>query len=140
MRSLLKLNTRKRKAQFFILSAFAIVSILYIMSSWVQPFTIIDTSNIVLLQEPFIFNNIKEKAIETVKLSKSCDDLRYNLDEYSNFVNQYSSSKNLNLNFSYSINPCFDLPQTPVVVESMIRIKSSNLFLSSNFTMYWVPS
>lgn len=140
MRSLLKLSTRKKKAQFFVLSAFVIVGILLLISSWIQPYTIVDTSSIVLMQEPFVFNNVKEKAIQTVQLSKSCDDLRYNIDEYANFVNQYSVSKNLNLKFNYSIAPCFDSLPNPVAVVAKMEIKTSTIDLASNFTMYWVPS
>ena len=140
MRNLLKLNTKRRKAQFFVLSAFTIVALLYIMSSWIQPYTIVDTSAIVLMQDPFVFNNIKEKAIQTVQSSKSCDDLRYNLDEYTTFVNKYSAEKNLNLTFNYSISPCFDFPPTPVVVATLTQIKSPNIVLASNYSMFWVPN
>jgi len=140
-RNLLKLNTKKRKAQFFVLSAFGIVSILYLISSWVQPLTIIDTSAIVLDNGPFIFNNIKEKAEQTVELSKNCDDLYYNLDEFTNYVNKMSVSKNLYFYFNYSINPCFDNPPlTPVVVEGMLTLRSPTDNLQSNFTMVFTPS
>ena len=139
MRSLLRLNSRKKKAQFFVLSAFSIVAILFILSSWVQPYTVIDTSSIVLMQEPFVFNNVKEKAIQTVQLSKNCDDLRYNIDEYSNFVNQYSVEKNLNLKFNYSLSPCYDSVPNPVAVIVNMEIKTSTVDLASNFTMFWVP-
>jgi hypothetical protein len=140
MRNLLKLNTKGKKAQFFVLSAFTIVAILYLISSWIQPYTIIDTSSVVLMQEPFVFNNIKEKAIETVRTSKSCDDLKYNLDEYTNFVNQFSASKNLYYNFNYSVSPCVNQPPSPVIVEGRLQLKSPNANLQSNFTMIWTPS
>jgi len=136
MRSLLKLN-RKKKAQFFVLSAFTIVSILYIISSWIQPFSIIDTSSIVLMEEPFIFNNLKEKAIQTVNVSRNCDDLKFNLDEYNAFVQQYATSKNLNLIFNYQITPCQNNFHFPVLVAFKMQIKSTNVQIQSNFTENW---
>jgi hypothetical protein len=98
MHSLLK----SKKAQFFVLSAFAIVSIIYFVSRWMEPYTIIDTSSVVSVEEPFIFNNIVEKANETIYTSKSSDDLQYNIQEYKNFVEGYASSKNLQIIFDTS--------------------------------------
>jgi len=140
MRNLLKLSTKKRKAQFFVITAFAIVGILYMISSWIQPYTIIDTSSVVLMNEPFVFNNIVEKAQQTAQTSKSCEDLKYNLDEYTNFVNQLSSSMNMKIYFSYTLSPCTDSPPVPVTIESQLKLSSTRANLQSNFTMQWVPS
>jgi len=98
MPSLLK----SKKAQFFVLSAFAIVSIIYFVSRWMEPYTIIDTSSAASIEEPFIFNNIVEKTNETIYISKSSDDLQYNIEEYKNFVEDYASSKNLQIIFDTS--------------------------------------
>ncbi len=119
-----------RKAQFFVLTAFTIVTILYFISKWIEPYTIIDTSIVALRDEPFIFNNIKEKTIETVKLSKSCEELEYNLDEYKNFVKGFASSKNLDITFDYTITkPCDkDILETSfniTFVSSSIKLQSS---------------
>lgn len=95
MPSLLK----SRKAQFFVLSAFAIVSIIYFVSKWMEPYTIIDTSSVAMVEEPFIFNNIVEKANETIYTSKSVDESRYNIQEYKSFVEQYASRKNIKITF-----------------------------------------
>jgi hypothetical protein len=67
-----------------------------------EPYTIIDTSSVVSVEEPFIFNNIVEKANETIYTSKSSDDLQYNIQEYKNFVEGYASSKNLQIIFDTS--------------------------------------
>jgi len=122
-----------RKAQFFVLSAFAIVSVLYFVSKWMEPYTIIDTSAVALREEPFIFNNVKEKAVEIVKNSKDCEDLAYNLDEYKNFVKDFSSIKNLDLNFSYTItNPC----NSNLLETSFdIRLVSPTVKLGSSFVV-----
>jgi hypothetical protein len=139
MRNLLKLNTRGKKAQFFVLSAFAIVAILFLISSWIQPYTIIDTSSVVMMQEPFVFNNLKEKAITTVSISKNCDDLTYNLDEYKNFISTYAAGKNLNLNFNYVIPSCTGLSSgTQLQIPMTMTLKSTQVYVNSSFTATWI--
>ncbi|MBS3055745.1 MAG: hypothetical protein J4452_04640 [Candidatus Aenigmarchaeota archaeon] len=127
MRSLLK----SRKAQFYILSGFVIVGILYSVGRWIEPPTIIDTSSVALLEDPFIFNNIKEKAIQVVKISKSCEELNYNLDEYSKFVRDYVAAKKIALTFSYTVL----LPCNPNVMSTTINmsLRSTQAYLISNF-------
>jgi hypothetical protein len=139
MRNLLKINTKRRKAQFFVLTAFTIVGILYLISSWIQPFTIVDTSAVILLEEPFIFNNLKEKTITTVNISKTCDDLFYNLDEYSNFIQSFASGKNLQLVFYYDTPNCHSLPsRTPLAIQFYMTLRSSRVYVLSNFTTTWI--
>jgi hypothetical protein len=120
---------KSRKAQFFILSAFAIVSILYFVSKWIQPASIIDTAQIILIEEPFVFSNLKEKAIEMIKKSKNCEELSYNLEEYKNFAERYASEKNLELKFNYTIS-C-----PPPIVEIEMSLKSTYSEIKSNFTV-----
>lgn len=136
MRSLLK-----SKAQFFILSAFVIVGILYLISKWMQPLTVIDTSSAALMDEYSVFNNIKEKMVYAVNGSKSCEDLTYNLDEYYNYVKNYVLSKGYGFNFNVSISPCYDEPPLfPVVVESQIKLSSPSAELGTTFYTEFVPS
>ena len=120
-----------RKAQFFILSAFAIVSVLYFVSRWIEPYTIIDTSAVALREEPFVFNNIREKAVELVETTKNCDELAYNLDEYKNFVKDFASMKNLDLTFNYTIDaPCSD---SVLRTTFYMKLVSSTMRLESSF-------
>lgn len=93
---------RSRKAQFFVLSAFTIVTILYFLSRWIEPYTIIDTSVVAMMEEPFIFNNVVEKLNETIYSSKSLEELQYNIDEYKQFVGEYSVRKNFKITFDTS--------------------------------------
>lgn len=94
--------SKSRKAEFFILSAFAIVSIIYFMGRWMEPYTIIDTSSVALMEEPFIFNNVVDKTEQTIFISKDPDDLKFNLEEYMQFVDSYASRKNLKITFDTS--------------------------------------
>lgn len=136
MHSLLK----SRKAQFFILSAVAIIGILYFLSRWLEPSTITDTSAVVLMEEPFIFNNIKEKAVETVEKSKSCEELKYNLDEYKKFVDSYVIKKGEIVLQYHFIAPCYENPPTPAVVEFTLNLTTPKAKLGSIFYGGWSPS
>lgn len=131
---------KSKKAQFYVLSAFVIVSILYIVSTWIEPYTIIDTSSIALMEEPYIFNNIVEKAKQTVTISKSCDELRYNLEEYKNFIEGYSFKKGKLLLQYQFISPCFDEPPTPAVVEFKLNLTTPQTNMGSTFYAGWSPS
>jgi hypothetical protein len=123
MRSLLK----SRKAQFYVLSAVAIIGILYFLSRWMEPSSITDTSSTVLMDEPFIFDNIKEKAVETVQKSKSCDEMKYNLEEYKNFVEDYGVKNNLVVNLGYTY-------ACPGNINFELRLMSTKMTIASNFT------
>lgn len=97
---------KSKKAEFFVVSTVAIVSIFFILSKYMGPQTLVDTSSAVL-NEPFIFDNIVEKAEETVKISKNCEELAYNLDEYKNFVESFFSKQNIKIDLNYTISaPC----------------------------------
>jgi uncharacterized protein YpmS len=122
-----------RKAQFFILSAFAIATILYFVSKWIQPAAIIDTSKVALIEEPFIFNNIKEKAIETIKSSKNCEELKYNLEEYKIFVTRFALERNFKLEFNYSDFFC----AANLVIPLTIKLSSPEVEINSSFNVTW---
>lgn len=132
MRNLLK----SRKAQFFILSAFVIVSLLLLVSRWLEPLSIIDTSSATLSEEPFIFNNVKEKAVETVITSNTCGELRFNLEEYKNFIQEFSIAKNIKLSLEYEVVDTIPEPCNNNVLKTKfnISLESPSVFIRSNFT------
>lgn len=121
MHSLLK----SRKAQFFVLSAFAIVTVVFFISSWIEPYTIIDTSSVILVEEPFIFNNIVEKANETIYISKNPNELKFNIEEYKQFVEEYALRKNLKITFDISLD--FSNPTTGSI---FIQISSPRMTIN----------
>jgi len=100
---------RRSKAQFFILSAFIMITILFVVSQFIQPSGIFDTASAVLMDEVFVFNNIKEKSVSVVKLSESCGDLALNLEEYKEFAQNFVTRRNARLVYDYNIDqPCND--------------------------------
>jgi len=122
---------RSRKAQFFVLSAFAIVTVVFFLSQWIEPYTIIDASSVALREEFFIFNNVKEKTVEAVKSSTNCDDLKYNLDEYKSFTEQFASTKNFDLNVSYYNKTVCD--DAKLATYFTIKLRSSSSYIESSF-------
>ena len=123
------------KAEFFILTAFAIVTILYFVSKWVQPTTIIDTSRVASRTDLYIFNNIVEKANKTVAISKNCEDLTYNLEEFKDFVESLKGRQSII--FNYTIISCNDVNGGEVKFNITEITPTSKI--SSNFTSYWKP-
>jgi hypothetical protein len=129
MTFLTRSSSKYSKGQFFVLSAFAIVAAVFLLSQWIEPYNIPDTSFAVLSEEPFIFNNIKEKAIATVKASTDCNDLKFNLAEYKKFVEDFVLSKGMSLVFDYKIKDCGTLK-----TEFNITLKSPSFSIKSSFT------
>ena len=129
-------SLKSRKAQFFILSAFAIITAIYFISKWIEPYTIIDTSSVALMEEPFIFNNIVEKADQTVLISKSAEDLNYNLEEYKSFVLSYVLSKGYSLSFDYDFYPVIsNIPGG--VAFNCIQLKSPTATFANMHSLKW---
>jgi len=139
--SSLRNKSKMRKAQFFILSAFTIVSIMYIISRWMEPLNIVDTSSAALIDEPFIFNNIVEKVRLIVNTSKSCDDLRLNLDEYKNFVESFLYEKSMIIFQYQEVSPCKlpDGTEIPATINFNITLNSNYASINSKFSETWLP-
>ncbi|MCX6820531.1 MAG: hypothetical protein NT016_01095 [Candidatus Aenigmarchaeota archaeon] len=129
-----------RKAQFLIITAVVIVSIFYLVSKWMQPYSIPDASEIVLSEQPFVFNNVKEKALEVVATSSSCSELVDNLDEFKTYVDTFAFKKMI-VYFDYTLNtPCYSYdPRFPILVLFNIRIQSIGMTVSDRFYGFWPP-
>ncbi len=126
---------KSRKAQFFILSVFAIVTTLYFLSRWLEPNTVIDTSSVALREEAFVFNNIKEKTFDVLTSSKNCEELNFNLQEYKQAAEDYALSKNYLLDFNYAYPSCV----SGMNIDFTMILTSTNMQLASNFSVRWPP-
>jgi hypothetical protein len=122
---------KSKKAQFFILSTVAIISVIYLISRLFEPSNIIDTSSVILNEAPFIFDNIKEKANATVAESKSCEDALFNLEEYKKFVKEYAFRKGIGLGFDYSAT-CSGQSFTANIRQNLTAL---GIFIESNYTL-----
>lgn len=129
-----------KKAQFMIITALTMVSIFYLISRWLEPYNLLDTAEVVLMEEPFVFNNIKEKALDVVNTSESCTDLVDNLDEYKTFIKDYAFRK-LVVYFDYSLEtPCYEYdPRFPVLVLFDIELRSEKMTIRDKFYGFWPP-
>lgn len=122
-----------KKAQFFIMSAVVIVMFAFLISRMTEPTSIPDTSSVAIMDEPFIFNNIVEKARETVEKSKDCEDLKFSLEEYKTFAEEYVQSKNYLLTFNYTLN-LTNCPTNATVNFNYIILQSPRMTLTKSFT------
>ncbi len=119
-------SSLNRKAEFFILTTVVIVAVFYTLSKYINPYAFIDTSTAIQGGEIFFFENVKEKAIKTVKISNS-DDLPDNLNTYRNFVYDLASDEGYNVLFMYT--------NTTNKVHFYISLTSSKYTLRANFTV-----
>lgn len=121
-----------KKGQFFVLSAFVMIAIFLLLSQFVQPSTVYDTSSVVQMEEAFIFNNLKEKSEEIVDISRDCDELEFNLEEYRKFAESFVTPKNIQLTYDYDIDtPCND---NQLTTDFTIRLKSPRVSAEASFT------
>ncbi len=135
MRNLLSFR-KFRKGQFFILTAVAIVTILFFISRWLGPNTQIDTSAFALSEELFTFDNIREKAVTAAKGSENCDDLTYNLQEFKRFVEEFALEKNYKMTFNFNVQSCSgQFSSLAYQVNADIIILSDKVDARSSFTI-----
>lgn len=120
-------NSLGRKAEFFVLTAVVIVGAFYTLSKYINPYSFVDTSKAVESDEFFFFENVKEKAIKTVRIGGDDATLGNNLEEYKNFVRRMASEKGYILDFNYTIQPTY-------VNISMLLISESKT-ISSSFSV-----
>lgn len=121
------------KAQFFILSTLIIVISLFFLSRWIEPFLIIDISRIILKEEVFVFNNLKEKSLEVVKISKSCEELKFNLEEFKIFAEKFCAEKGFSLEFNYT----FSCETLPVFITFSMNLTSEEMRLEAEYSATW---
>jgi len=121
------LNSSSKKAQFFILTTVVIVGVFYTLSKYINPYAFIDTSKAASGSETFFFDNVKEKAIETVNIGYP-DELPSNLNQYKNFVEKMASDKGYSLNF--------DFENTTTTVDFHMVLTSERMTLKADFTVY----
>jgi hypothetical protein len=121
-------NLFNKKAQFFILTTVVIVGVFYTLSKYINPYAFIDTSRTASGTETFFFDNVKEKAIKTVKISLPDDgNLTANLMNYKNFVEKMASDRGYNFNFNYNV--------STLKVDFSMTLISERMTLKSNFTV-----
>ena len=121
------------KAQFFILATLIIVISLFFLSRWIQPFLIIDISRVILKEEIFVFNNLKEKSLEIVKTAKSCEELKFNLEEFKIFAERFCGKKGFSLEFNYT----FSCETFPVNILFSMNLTSEEMRLESTYSATW---
>lgn len=111
-----------KKAQFFILTTVVIVGVFYALSKYITPYAFVDTSKAAVGGETFFFDNVKDKAIKTVKVSAP-DELPTNLQTYKNFVEKMASDKGYSLVFDY-VNDTYSVNISMILMSERMTLKS----------------
>jgi hypothetical protein len=123
---------RKKKAQFFILAAFAMVTVMFFISSWIEPFRVLDTSSAVLNEEVYIFNNVHEQIEKVVKTSGSCESMRFDIEELRSTVAKLLSQKNMRMTFTYDASACTD---SDIRSSFYLAIQTPTVSVDDSFTV-----
>ena len=123
---------KSRKAQFYIISVVGIVTILYGVGKSLTSYSIIDTSEVVLRDEFFVFNNIVEKTFETINAVKSCEDLRFNLEEFELFVSRAFAPRYI-VNYNFTIVSCNDAQRSATIIFD-IELSSFTSLIKTTFS------
>ena len=118
-------NLLSKKAQFFILTSVMIVGVFFTLSKYVNQYSFVDTSKAAETSEIFMFENIKDKAIKTVKISNTTN-FRDRLLTYKNFVENMVADRGYTL--------IFDFTDTAKTVSFNITLISDKYILRSEFS------
>lgn len=94
-------KSSSKKAQFFILTSVMIVGVFFTLSKYVTQYSFIDTSEAAEGAEIFVFENIKEKANETVYIS-NVTNINQRLSSYKIFVEEMVNRRGLQTFFCIS--------------------------------------
>ena len=124
---------KSRKGQFFMLAAVAVVTVLFFVSRWIEPLRVTDTSSVVISDETYVFDNIKEKAASAVKGSENCDELDFNVQEYKNFVERYGLDRGYSIRLDYAIPSC----GATATVNFHLKLHSDKIDAASDFSVIW---
>lgn len=122
------------------LTGFVIIAIFYAVSKWIEPYTILDTSQAARAEELFVFSNIKQEALDIVAEAKSCEDMVNNIEEFKYYIEGYAFKK-LIIYFDYSLEtPCFEGdPMFPTLVLFDIELSSPRINVNDQFYGFWPP-
>ena len=121
---------KSRKAQFYIISVVGIVTILYAVGKSLTSYSIIDTSEVALRNDFFIFNNIVEKTLATLNVSKNCEELKFNLEEFK-LIATRAFAAHFRIDYNYTIASCTAISAT---VNFNITLYSINSEIKTSFT------
>jgi hypothetical protein len=91
------------KGQFYVLTAVVVVGFFLLLSRYIGPYSFIDSSRSVTDDEIFFFNNVKDKAEETVSLSNSTT-LLPNLQNFTAIAKSEAARKGYIFVIGYDIN------------------------------------
>jgi hypothetical protein len=112
-----------------VLTAVVFAGFFYTLSKYLTPYSFVDTSKYANSPEIFLFNNIKEKAIKTVRITQqnNPDKLVENLIAFRNYAQEVARDNGYILFFEFD--------NTTTTVSFNISLSSERMTLSSSFVV-----
>ncbi|OGI15922.1 hypothetical protein A3K63_01025 [Candidatus Micrarchaeota archaeon RBG_16_49_10] len=114
------------KGQFYLLTAVVIVGFFFLMSKYINPYSFIDSSQAVIDDEIFFFNNLRNQAERVVKLSNDTT-LAPNLESFSDIADEVAQEKHYIFSMNYTVRPSD--------VDFVMALVSEKYSLDSSFTV-----
>ncbi|MFH8080493.1 MAG: hypothetical protein QXO84_01285 [Candidatus Aenigmatarchaeota archaeon] len=107
--------------------AVILAGLFYILGKYINPYSFVDTSKYASLPEIFFFNNVRENAIKTVKITQqnNPNDLIRNLYEFKNYTEKVARENGYIIFIEYD--------NTTTEVSFNISLYSHRVSLSSSF-------
>jgi hypothetical protein len=112
-----------------------VVVVFFAFSKILAPYTIVDTSEPVLRDEAYFFNNVKEKFVKTVNITLqrvACPPtttLEENLETYVNFTYDAAAKKGFRLAINYTVD------ETTCDVYANITLSSREIMMNTTFVV-----
>ena len=123
-------NSLSSKGQMFMVIVVAVAITLILARAFMNKEAYIKTYEFAFNDEPYFFNNVIEKFIQTIDESE-CIELEDNLKLYTNFVRKVASKMGYSLQISYRV---VYLSGTCGVLDASFRLASSKAVLTSTFS------
>lgn len=129
------------KVQFMTLTSILVVGILLMIYFNINKMIFIDLSQYIP-EYVLLIKNIREKLLEIVRLSKNCEEFKYNIEEFSKILEKLR-------NFGYyisidvRISPCqfpYNIQDFPTTSEIEIKFSDGKVLYSEVFTIGWKPN
>lgn len=127
MHKWLKSSLKSRKAQFFIISVVFIIASFAAISTYLEDYGAIDSTQITDMNERTIFTNVKSQIKDVIENSAPGNEQERNLEELRLYLVEESLRQGVHLEIDY-----IDPGTEPVTTT--LRLETRNMIIEDEFT------